>query len=76
MKGEQVGVLSIFFNLKYEDGLEVLSEEPVWQMKNNHGGHWLLGRVQIEGDNVYIANVVIEADASFFSNGYSLHFFF
>lgn len=38
-------------------------------MKYNHGGHWQYGRVQINGDNGDIKNIIIQANATYVSNG-------
>ena len=61
--------MSIYYNFKNEDETYTQGSEPIWQMKNNHGGHWQYGRVQIEGDNSDIKNIIMEANATYFSNG-------
>jgi hypothetical protein len=59
--------LSIYYN--YENSDETFYSDPVWQMKNNHGAHWQYGRVQINGDNGDIKNIIIQANATYVSNG-------
>lgn len=67
--GNQVGELSVYYNLENDQGTFDLSEKPVWQMKNNHGPHWQFGRVQIAGGDSKLKNIVLEANAKSLFNG-------
>lgn len=69
-----MGTLSVYYNQKNSDDTFSQRLEPVWQMKNNHGGHWQYGRVQIDGDDSTIRNIIIEANATYFSNGNNFAF--
>jgi hypothetical protein len=37
---------------------------PLFEMKNSHGDHWVLGRVAYSGRNASITNFIIEGYAN------------
>ena len=69
MTGFKAGELSVFYLSKDENGQLTQTKNPVWTRKNNHGEHWQYGKVQYDGNDETISNIILDAFASYSSSG-------
>jgi hypothetical protein len=69
MNGNYVGVLSVYFFVKKNDGSYERTQEPVWRKKSSHGEHWQFGQVLYPGNNQSVENFVFEGTADSFELG-------